>query len=55
MENIEARKNGVTLVCEDITEEDYILLNNLYKRNIGGLDYFIWKNIEEKNIISLVK
>ncbi|WP_118987068.1 hypothetical protein [Photorhabdus sp. CRCIA-P01] len=57
MENIEARKNGVTLVCEDITEDNYILLNNLYKHDIGDLDYFIWKNIEEKkyNLSSEIK
>ncbi|ETS31417.1 hypothetical protein BB987_13855 [Photorhabdus temperata] len=57
MENIEDRKNGVILVCEDVTEDNYILLNNLYKRNIGSLDYFIWKNIKEKkyNISSEIK
>ncbi|EQC01940.1 hypothetical protein [Photorhabdus temperata] len=41
-------KNGVTLVYEDITEDNYILLNNFYKRDIGSLDYFIWKNLKEK-------
>ncbi|MCC8464409.1 hypothetical protein [Photorhabdus bodei] len=41
-------ENGVNLNYEDITEENYILINNFYKRDIGSLDYFIWKNMKEK-------
>ncbi len=39
-------ENGVTLVYEDITEENYVLINDFYKRDIGSLDYFIWKNLK---------
>ncbi|MCW7548835.1 hypothetical protein OO184_13055 [Photorhabdus sp. APURE] len=50
-------ENGVNLVYEDITEENYILINNFYKRDIGSLDYFIWKNMKEKkyNLSSEIK
>ncbi|NHB87891.1 hypothetical protein [Photorhabdus tasmaniensis] len=50
-------ENGLTLICEDITKENYILLNNFYKRDIGSLDYFIWRNLKEKkyNLSSEIK
>lgn len=50
-------ENGVTLVYEDITEDNYILINDFYRRDIGGLDYFIWKNLKEKkyNLSSEIK
>ncbi len=41
-------ENGVKLNYEDITEGNYILINNFYKRDIGSLDYFIWKNLKER-------
>ncbi|NHB93536.1 hypothetical protein C5469_15855 [Photorhabdus cinerea] len=49
--------DGITLVYEDITDENYILINNFYKRYIGSLDYFIWKNMKEKkyNLSSEIK
>ncbi|WP_235525432.1 hypothetical protein [Photorhabdus heterorhabditis] len=57
MENFKAMGNGITLVYEDITDENYILINNFYKRYIGSLDYFIWKSLKEKkyNISSEIK
>ncbi|OCQ52143.1 hypothetical protein Ppb6_02650 [Photorhabdus australis subsp. thailandensis] len=50
-------ENGVTLVYEDITEDNYILINDFYKRDVGSLDYFIWKNLKEKkfNLSSEIK
>lgn len=50
-------ENGVTLVYEDVTEDNYILINDFYKRDIGSLDYFIWKNLKEKkyNLSSEIK
>ncbi|WP_387692766.1 hypothetical protein [Photorhabdus sp. RM71S] len=50
-------ENGVNLNYEDITEENYILINNFYKRDIGSLGYFIWKNMKEMeyNLSSEIK
>ncbi|WP_434526774.1 hypothetical protein [Photorhabdus asymbiotica] len=50
-------ESGINLKYEDITEENYILINNFYKRDVGSFDYFIWKNMEEKkyNLSSEIK